>query len=165
MGIPYRGLGLITLVGTTHDTSLLYVATRGMRVKHPSPTLMHGGSTAHDQAGTTCHIALAVIRRLPLPHTQAMRTLLLRCHPLRCVQHRDSGKRTHISHTLSSCITPGPDCAVTISSVMPQPENLRVAFQSCPPQQQGQGCRRCIGASHPFHPEALQVTLDCLPGT
>ena len=23
MGIPYRGLGLITLVGTTHDTSLL----------------------------------------------------------------------------------------------------------------------------------------------
>ena len=65
MGIPYRGLGLITLVGTTHDTSLLYAATRGRRVKHPCPTLMHGGSTAHHQAGTTCHIALAVIRRLP----------------------------------------------------------------------------------------------------
>ena len=59
MGIPYRGLGLITLVGTTHDTSLLYAATRGRRVKHPCPTLMHGGSTAHHQAGTTCHIALA----------------------------------------------------------------------------------------------------------
>ena len=29
MGIPYRGLGLITLVGMTHDTSLLYAATRG----------------------------------------------------------------------------------------------------------------------------------------
>ena len=27
MGIPYRGLGLITLVGTTHDTSLLYAGT------------------------------------------------------------------------------------------------------------------------------------------
>ena len=61
MGIPYRGLGLLTLVGTTHDTSLLYAATRGRRVKHPCPTLMHGGSTAHHQAGTTCHIALAVI--------------------------------------------------------------------------------------------------------
>ena len=29
MGIPYRGLGLITLVGTTHDTSLLYAGLRG----------------------------------------------------------------------------------------------------------------------------------------
>ena len=135
MGIPYRGLGLITLAGTTHDTSLLYVATRGRRVKLPSPTLMHGGSTAHHQAGTTCHIALAVIRRLPSPHTQAMRTLLLRCHPRRCVQHRDGGKRTHISHTLSSCITPGPHCALTMSSVMRQPKNPRVAFQSYPPQQ------------------------------
>ena len=134
MGIPYRGLGLITLVGTTHDTSLLYLATRGRRVKHPSPTLMHGGSTAHHQAGTTCHIALAVMRRVPLPHTQAMRALLLRCHPPRCVQHRDGGKRTHISLTLSSCITPGPHRAVTISSVMPQPKNPRVALQSYPPQ-------------------------------
>ena len=116
MGIPYRGLGLITLVGTTHDTSLLYAATRGRRVKHPRPTLMHGGSTAHHQAGTTCHIALAVIRRLPSPHTHAMRALLLMCHPRRCVQHRDGGQRTYISQTLSSCITP-----VTISSVIPQP--------------------------------------------
>ena len=33
MGIPYRGLGLITLVGTTHDTSLWYAATRGRRAK------------------------------------------------------------------------------------------------------------------------------------
>ena len=135
MGIPYRGLGLITLIGTTHDTSLLYAATRGRRVKHPCPTLMHGGNTAHHQAGTTCHIALAVIRRLPLPHTQVMRAPLLRCHPRRCVQHRDGAKRTHISHTLSSCITPGPHRAVTISSMMPQPEYQRVAFQSCPPQQ------------------------------
>ena len=31
MGIPYRGLDLITLVGTSHDTSLLYAATRGQR--------------------------------------------------------------------------------------------------------------------------------------
>ena len=83
--IPYRGLGLITLVGTTHDTSLLYAATRGRRVKHPCPTLMHGGSTAHHQAGTTCHIALAVIRRLPIPHNQAVRAVLLRRYPLRCV--------------------------------------------------------------------------------
>ena len=91
MGIPYRGLGLITLVGTTHDTSLLYVATRGRRVKHPYPTFMHGGSTAHHQAGTTCHTALAVIRRLPSPHTRATRTLLPRCHLRRCVQLRDGG--------------------------------------------------------------------------
>ena len=76
MGIPYRGLGLITLVGTTHDTSLLYAATRGRRVKHPCPTLMHGGSTAHHQAGTTCHIALAVIRRLPVPHNQAVKAYM-----------------------------------------------------------------------------------------
>ena len=108
MGIPYRGLGLNTLVGTTHDTSLLYMATRGTRVKHPSPTLVHGGSTAHHQAGTTCHTALAVIRRMPSPHTQAMRTLLPMSHLRRCVQHKDRGKCTHISHTLSSCITPGP---------------------------------------------------------
>ena len=60
MGIPYRGLGLITLVGTTHDTSLMCAATGGRRVKHPCPTLMHGGRTAHHQAGTNCHIALAV---------------------------------------------------------------------------------------------------------
>ena len=135
MGIPYRVLGLITLIGTTKDTSLLYVATRGRRVKHPSPTLVHGGSTAHYHAGTTCHIALAVIRRLPSPHTQAMRTLLLRRHPRRCVQHRDGGMRTHISLTLSSCITAGPHRTCTMSSVMPQPKNPRVAFQSCPPQQ------------------------------
>ena len=133
MGIPYKGLGLITLVGTTHDTSLLYAAARGKRVKHPCPT--HGGSTAHHQAGTTCHIALAVIRRLPVPHTQAKRALPLMCHPLRCVQHRDGGKRTHISHTLSSCITAGPHRTVTTSSVMPQPKNPRVTPQSCPPQQ------------------------------
>ena len=137
MGIPYRGLGLITLVRTAHDTSLLYAATRGRRVKHPSPTLMHGGSTAYHQAGTTCHIALAVIRRLPVPQNQAMRALLLRCHPLRCVQHRDGGRRTHISHTLSIYITPGPHRAVTISSVMPQPMYPRVALQGRPPQQQG----------------------------
>ena len=74
-GIPYRGLGLIPLVGTTHDTSLLYVATQGKRVKNPSLTLMYGGSTAHHEAGTTCHTALAVIRPLPSPHTHAMRTL------------------------------------------------------------------------------------------
>ena len=74
--IPYRGFGLIILVGTIHDTSLLYVSTRGRRVNHPCPTLMQGGSTAHYHASTTCHIALAVTRRLPSPHTQAMRTLL-----------------------------------------------------------------------------------------
>ena len=81
MGIPYRGFGLITLVRTTHDTSLLYMATRGRRLKHPSPTLMHGGSTAHYQAGTPCHVALAVISRLPSPHARAMRTLLLSAPP------------------------------------------------------------------------------------
>ena len=31
MAIPYRSLGLITLVGTTRATSLLYAATRGRR--------------------------------------------------------------------------------------------------------------------------------------
>ena len=134
MGIP-RGSGLITLVGTTHGTSQIYAATQDRRVKHLIPTLMHRGSTAHHQAGTTCHIALAVIRRLPLPHTQAMRALLLRYLPRRCVQHRDCGKRTHIYHTLSSCITPGAHHAVAISSVMPQLKNRRVAFQSCQPQQ------------------------------
>ena len=96
MGIPYRGLGLITLVRTTQDTSLLYAATRGRRVKHTCPTLMHGGSTAHHQAGTTCHIALAVIRRLPLPHNQAMRALLLRRYPLCFVQHRNGSRCTHM---------------------------------------------------------------------
>ena len=97
MGIPYRGLGLITLVGTTPDTSLLYAATRGRRVKPPCPTLMHGGSTAHHLAGTTCHIALAVIRRLSVPHNQAVKALLLRCYPLRCVQRRDGNWCTHNS--------------------------------------------------------------------
>ena len=37
---------------------------------------VYGGSAAHYQAGTTCHIALAVILRLPLPHTQATRISL-----------------------------------------------------------------------------------------
>ena len=97
MGIPYKGLGLITLVGTTRDTSLLYAATRGRRPKHPCPALMHGGSTAHHQAGTTCYIALAVIRRLLVPHNQAMRALLLRRYPLRCVQRRDGSRCTHNS--------------------------------------------------------------------
>ena len=133
MGIPYRGFGLITLVGTTHDTSLLYAATRGGRLKHPRPTFMHGDSTAHHQAGTTCHIALAVIHRLPEPHNQAMRALLLRRHCLRCVQRRDGSRCTHIPYTLSICITPGPHHAVTISSMMPQPEYPRLALQSPPP--------------------------------
>ena len=97
MGIPYRGLGLITLVGTTHDTSLLYAATRGRRVKHPCPTLMHGGSMADHQAGRTCHIALAVIRRLPVPHNRAVKALLLRRYPLRCVQRGDGSRCTHNS--------------------------------------------------------------------
>ena len=97
MGLPYRGLGLITLVGTTHDTSLLYAATRGRRVKHPCLTLMHGGSTAYHQGGTTCHTALAVIRRLPVPHNQAVKALLLRRYPLRCVQRRDGSRCTHNS--------------------------------------------------------------------
>ena len=132
-GIAYRGLGLITLVGTTHDTSLLYAATRGRRVKHPCPTLMHGGRTAHHQAGTTCHIALAVILRLPVPHNQAMRALLLTRHPLRRVQRGDGGRCTHISHTLSICITPGPHHVITMFSVMPQPEYPRVTLQSRPP--------------------------------
>ena len=119
MVIPYRALGLITLVRTAHDTSVLYVATRGRRVKHPFPTLVHGGSTAHYQAGTTCHTALAVIRRPPSLHTQAMRTLLPMSDHRRCVKHRDGGERTHISHTLSSPITLGPHCVLTTSSVMP----------------------------------------------
>ena len=106
---------------------------RGRRVKHPCPTLLHGGSTAHHQAGTTCHIALAVIRRLPVTHNQAMRALLLGRHPFCCVQRRDGGRCTHNSHTLSICITPGPNHAVTISYVMPQPEYPRVTLQSRPP--------------------------------
>ena len=97
MGIPYWGLGLITLVRTTRDTSLLYAATRGRRVKHPCPTLMHGGSTAHPQAGTTCNIALAVRGRRPVPHNQAMRALLLRRYPLLCIQRRDGSRCTHNS--------------------------------------------------------------------
>ena len=32
MGILYRDFGLITLVGTTHDTTLLYAATRGKQL-------------------------------------------------------------------------------------------------------------------------------------
>ena len=80
-GIAYRELGVITLVGMTDGTSLLYVATQSRRVRHPFSTLIHGGNTAHYQAGTTCHIALAVIRRLPSPQTQAMRTLLLGATP------------------------------------------------------------------------------------
>ena len=133
MGIPYRGLRLITLVGTTHNTSLLYVATRGRRAKSPSPILVHGGSTAHHQAGTTCHTALAAIRRLPSPHTQAMRTLLPMSRLRRCVRHRDVSKRTHISHSLLSCIFSGPQCVLTTPSVMPQPKNPPVTIQSCPP--------------------------------
>ena len=97
MGIPHRGLGLIILFGMTYDTSLLYAATRGRLSKPPRPTLMHGGSTAHHQASTTCHIALAVIRRLPVPHNQAMRALLRRRYPLRCVQRRDGSRCTHNS--------------------------------------------------------------------
>ena len=114
MGIPYRGLGLITLVGTTHDTSLLYAATRGRRVKRPCLTPMHGGSTAHHQAGTTCHIALAVIRRLPVRHNQCFSG---------ATPSAASSVGTGQVHpqflTPSFCITPVPHHAVTISSVMP----------------------------------------------
>ena len=108
MGIPYRGLGLINLVGTTHDTSLLYAATRGRRVKHPFLTLMHGGSTTHHQAGMTCHIALAVMSRLPVPHNQAMKALLLWRYCLRCVQRRDGSRCTHNSQTQQSASRPAP---------------------------------------------------------
>ena len=154
MGIPYWGLGLITLVGTTHDTSLWYVTARGRRLRYPCRTLMHGGSTAHNQAGMTCHIALAAIRRLPLPQTQAMKTLLLRCHPCCCAQHRDGGKRTQTSHTLSSCITPGPHRAVTISSVMPQQKNPGVAFRSCHHSSTG---RAAVGASGNLTPSTCTL--------
>ena len=122
MGIPYRGFGLITMDGTTHDTSLLYAATRGRPMKHLSPTLAHGGSTAHRVAGTTCHIALAVIRQLRSPNTQAMRTLLPMSHHRDCIRHRQGGKRTHISHTPSICIPPGTRCFLTTPSVIPQPK-------------------------------------------
>ena len=41
----------------------------------------------HYRAGTTCHIALAVISRPPWPHTQAGRRPLLKCHHHFRVQH------------------------------------------------------------------------------
>ena len=89
-----------------------------------------------------------------ITHTRAMRTLLPMSHLRRCIQHRDGGKRTYISLTLSSCITPGPHCVLTTSSVMPRPKNPRVPIRSRPQQQKGQ-----------VHPDAPQVTLDRLPGT
>ena len=38
-----------------------------------------------------------------------------------------------VAERRSICITPGPHHAVTISSVMPQPEHPRVSLQSRPP--------------------------------
>ena len=136
------------------------------RVKHPCPTLMHGGSTAHHQAGTTCHIALAVIRRLPVPHNQAAKALLLRRHPLRCVQRRDGSWCTHNSQPHQSA----PPAPTTPSPFPPRCHNQsirespsRAAHHSI--RGKGQGRRRRSRALYLFHSDALQAILDSLPGT
>ena len=48
----------------------------------------------HYQAGTTCHVAVAVISRPPLPHTQAGRWPLLICHLQPPVHHTDNTRHT-----------------------------------------------------------------------
>ena len=47
------------------------------------------------QAGTTCHVALAVISRLPSPHTQAGVRPLLKCHYRFCVHYMENTSPVH----------------------------------------------------------------------
>ena len=93
---PYRGLGLITLVGTTYDTSLLYAATpgsAGVAILRPL-TRACGAGSVHYQSGTTSHVAMAVISRPPLPHAQAGRRPRLICYLHRCVHQTDNTRHT-----------------------------------------------------------------------
>ena len=126
---------------------------------------MCGGSTAHYQAGTTCHIALGVTHRLPLPHTQAGRRSLLKSHHRRCAYQMDNTRFVHHPHIRLHRITPNARSLPTWSPVMPQPKNPRVTVHSRPLQQQGHGRRRSTQAPHPIHPDAPQVVLNPLPGT
>ena len=93
------------------------------------------GQYVHYQADTTCHIALTVTSRLPLPHTQAIRRPLPMSYHRRCEHHMDVIQHIHPSHTRSSSITPHSHSLLTRSRVMPQPKNLRVTVQTRPPQQ------------------------------
>ena len=63
-----------------------------------------GGGTSDYQAGMTCHIALTVTQRPPLPHTQAARRPLLnhRCR----IHHTDNTRYVHHVHIRSRRITP-----------------------------------------------------------
>ena len=94
--IPYRGLGLITLAGTTHDTSLSYTATcgqAGVAILHQSNRVC-GGSAVHYQAGTTCHVAMAVISRPPFRVHQMNNTW--RAHHRRAWPHSISPRNQEL---------------------------------------------------------------------
>ena len=67
----------------------------------------------HYQAGTTCHIALAVISRPPSPHTQAGRRPVLKCHYRFRVHKMDNTRPDHHLRTWPRSITPDTSSSPT----------------------------------------------------
>ena len=60
----------------------------------------------HYQGGTTCHVAMAVISRPPLPNTQAGRRPLLIYHLRLRVHHMESTWQVPLRRTWPRTITP-----------------------------------------------------------
>ena len=72
-----------------------------------------GGDTMHYQAGTTCHIALGVMSRPPLPHTQAGRRPLLKCHHHFRVHQMGNTRPVHHLRTWPGSTTPDTSSSPT----------------------------------------------------
>ena len=67
----------------------------------------------HYQAGTTCHIALAVISRPPSPHTQTGRRPLLKCHHHVQFHQTDNTRLVHHLRTWPRSSTPDTSSSPT----------------------------------------------------
>ena len=65
----------------------------GVAILHQLNRVSRGG-TVHCKAGTTWHVAMAVLSRQPLPHTQAGRKPLLTCHLHLRVRQTDNTRHT-----------------------------------------------------------------------
>ena len=135
MRIPYSGPYYPGRDDPLHLTVACGHPREAGEASHLLSNPVYGRTAAHYPAGTTCHIALAVILRLPLPHTQATRISLPMSRYRRLARQRDGAKHAHSSHTGSSSITPDSHRLLTRSPVMPQAKNPRVTVQSRPPQQ------------------------------
>ena len=126
-----------------------------------------GGGTVYYQAGTTCHSAMAVISRPPLPHAHANTRPRLMCHLCHCIHQTDntlhSAHRCTWSHSIvhvpshSPIKQPDPLCDATAIG----PGSRRPAQPTTAAREAPQSCH--VGSA--FHPLVHPVSHVGSPST